>query len=53
MKLAFRFAIATSPPFAAGAAIAATDTPVGTWKTIDAETGQAKSIVQIPTRMAS
>ena len=47
MKLAFRFAIATSLLFAAGAAIAATDTPVGTWKTIDDDTHQAKSIVEI------
>ncbi len=47
MKLAFHFAIATSLLFAAGAAIAATDTPVGTWKTIDDETHQAKSIVEI------
>ena len=27
--------------------LAATDTPVGTWKTIDDQTGKAKSIVQI------
>lgn len=47
MKHAFRFAIAASLLLAAGAAIAATDTPVGNWKTIDDETGQAKSIVQI------
>jgi len=47
MKPAFRFAIATSLLFAAGAALAANDTPVGTWKTIDDESGQAKSIVQI------
>lgn len=47
MKHAFRLAIATSLLFAAGAAVAANDTPVGTWKTIDDETHQAKSIVQI------
>jgi uncharacterized protein (DUF2147 family) len=47
MKHAFRFAIATSLLFAAGTAIAANDTPVGNWKTIDDESGQAKSIVQI------
>ena len=47
MKLAFRFAMATSLLIAAGAAIAATDTPVGTWKTIDDATHQAKSIVEI------
>src|SRR5574337_720128 len=47
MKLAFRFFISTSLLFAASAAIAATDTPVGTWKTIDDETHQAKSIVEI------
>ncbi len=47
MTLAFRFAIATSLLLAAGAAIAATDTPVGTWKTIDDDTHQAKSIVEI------
>ncbi len=47
MKLAFRFAIATSLLFAVGTVMAATDTPVGTWKTIDDETHQAKSIVEI------
>ena len=47
MKHAFRFAIATSLLLATGAAIAANDTPVGTWKTIDDDSGQAKSIVQI------
>ena len=47
MKLAFRFAVAASLLLAVGTAIAANDTPVGTWKTIDDDTGQAKSIVQI------
>lgn len=47
MKHAFRFAIAISPLFVAGTAVAANDTPVGMWKTIDDQTGQAKSIVQI------
>src|SRR3546814_12055055 len=32
---------------AAGAAWAANDTPVGTWKTIDDATGKAKSLVTI------
>lgn len=47
MKHAFRIAIASCLLFAAGAALAANDSPVGTWKTIDDETGQAKSIVEI------
>jgi uncharacterized protein (DUF2147 family) len=47
MKHAFRLAIAASLLFATGAALAATNTPVGTWKTIDDESGQAKSIVEI------
>jgi uncharacterized protein (DUF2147 family) len=47
MKHAFRFAIASSLLLADGAALAANDTPVGTWKTIDDESGQAKSIVEI------
>jgi uncharacterized protein (DUF2147 family) len=47
MKHAFRFAIASCLLLAAGAALAANDTPVGTWKTIDDESGQAKSIVEI------
>ncbi|MEO8856141.1 MAG: DUF2147 domain-containing protein [Burkholderiaceae bacterium] len=47
MKHAFRLAIAASLLFATGAALAATNTPVGTWKTIDDESGKAKSIVEI------
>jgi uncharacterized protein (DUF2147 family) len=47
MKHAFRLAIATSLLFATSAVLAATNTPVGTWKTIDDDSGQAKSIVQI------
>lgn len=40
-------ALAAGCLFAAGAAMAATDTPVGKWRTIDDVTHQAKSIVQI------
>ena len=47
MKSALRIALATCLLFAAGTALAANDTPVGTWKTIDDESGKAKSIVQI------
>ena len=47
MKHAFRLAIAASLLLAAGTAFAATDTPAGTWKTIDDSTHKPKSIVQI------
>ena len=47
MKHLFRLTLATGLLLAAGTAIAANDTPVGTWKTIDDSTHQAKSIVQI------
>ncbi|HEY8587029.1 MAG TPA: DUF2147 domain-containing protein [Rhodanobacter sp.] len=47
MKHAFRLTIAAGLLFAAGAALAASDTPAGTWKTIDDATNQAKSIVEI------
>lgn len=47
MKHLFRLTLATGLLLAAGTAIAANDTPVGTWKTIDDATHQAKSIVQI------
>ena len=47
MKHAFRWVIAASLLFGAGTVMAANDTPVGTWKTIDDESGQAKSIVEI------
>jgi uncharacterized protein (DUF2147 family) len=47
MKSMYRFAIAASLLLGAGSAFAASDTPVGTWKTIDDDTHQAKSIVVI------
>ena len=47
MKHAFRLTFAAGLLLAAGTALAANDTPVGTWKTIDDTTHQAKSIVQI------
>ena len=47
MKHAFRLTIAAALVLAAGAALAANDTPVGTWKTIDDTTHKPKSIVQI------
>ena len=47
MKHAFRWVIAASLLFGADTVMAANDTPVGTWKTIDDESGQAKSIVEI------
>lgn len=47
MKHAACLALVTGLLFAAGTALAATDSPVGTWKTIDDATNQAKSIVQI------
>lgn len=47
MKHLFRLTLATGLLLAAGTAIAANDTPVGTWKTIDDSTHQPKSIVQI------
>lgn len=47
MTLLSRLTLATGLLLIAGTALAATDTPVGTWKTIDDETHQAKSIVQI------
>lgn len=47
MKSMLRFAIATSLLLATTAALAANNTPVGTWKTIDDKTKQPKSIVQI------
>lgn len=42
-----RLSLATALLLTAASAFAATDTPVGTWKTIDDETNQAKSIVEI------
>ena len=47
MTLLSRFTLATSLLLIAGSAFAATDTPVGTWKTIDDKTHQPKSIVEI------
>lgn len=47
MKSVLRFAIATGLLLGATAAFAANNSPVGTWKTIDDKTQQAKSIVQI------
>jgi uncharacterized protein (DUF2147 family) len=47
MTLLSRLTLAAGLLLAAGSALAANDTPVGTWKTIDDETHQAKSIVEI------
>jgi uncharacterized protein (DUF2147 family) len=47
MKHAFRLTFAAGLLLAAGAALAANDTPVGTWKTIDDATHKPKSIVEI------
>lgn len=47
MKHVFRLTLAAGLLLAAGSAVAANDTPVGTWKTIDDTTHQAKSLVQI------
>jgi uncharacterized protein (DUF2147 family) len=47
MKHVFRLTIAAALVLAAGAALAANDTPVGTWRTIDDTTHKPKSIVQI------
>jgi len=47
MKHAFCLTFAAGLLLAAGTALAANDTPAGTWKTIDDATHQAKSIVQI------
>ncbi|MDQ6646994.1 MAG: DUF2147 domain-containing protein [Pseudomonadota bacterium] len=47
MKHAFRLAIATSLLLATGAALAATDTPAGTWKQIDDATHKPKSVIEI------
>ncbi|AGG88474.1 DUF2147 domain-containing protein [Rhodanobacter denitrificans] len=47
MKQAVRLTFALGLLLAAGAALAANNTPVGTWKTIDDKTHQPKSIVEI------
>ena len=47
MKQVVCLALFTGLLFAVGTAMAASDSPVGTWKTIDDATNQPKSIVQI------
>ena len=47
MKQLFRLAIAAGLLLGAGAAFAANDTPAGTWKQVDDETGKPTSIIQI------
>ncbi len=47
MKHLFSLIAATGLLFGSAVVHAATDTPVGTWKTIDDATGKPKSIVQI------
>ena len=47
MKPLFRLALFTGLLLGSAAVYAATDTPVGTWKTIDDATGKPKSIVEI------
>lgn len=47
MKHVAHLAFAASLLFAAGAAIAATDTPTGTWKQVDDESGKVRSVIQI------
>jgi uncharacterized protein (DUF2147 family) len=46
MKSALRLTLFAGLMLAAGAAMAANDTPVGTWKQVDA-TGKTKSIIEI------
>lgn len=47
MKHVVRIGLVASLLFATGAAIAATDTPAGTWKQVDDASGKIKSVVQI------
>lgn len=47
MKHLIRLGLAAGLLFGSAAVYAASDTPVGTWKTIDDATGKPKSIVQI------
>ncbi len=47
MKHALRLTFALGLLLAAGTAIAANDTPVGTWKQVDDVSGKPKSIIQI------
>ena len=47
MKYLIRTAIAAGLLLTSGLALAANDTPVGTWKTIDDHTGKPRSIVEI------
>ena len=47
MNHALRLTLAAGLLFAAGTAIAASDSPVGSWKQVDDVTGKPKSIIQI------
>ena len=47
MNNPIRYAVILAVLLVAAPLFAATDSPVGTWKTIDDETGQDKSLVQI------
>jgi len=47
MKQLFRIAFATGLLLAAGAALAANDSPVGKWKQIDDVSGKQKSVIEI------
>ena len=47
MRNVFRFAIAAGLLLGTANVLAATDSPVGTWRQIDDETGKPKSIIQI------
>jgi uncharacterized protein (DUF2147 family) len=47
MKQLFRLTIAAGLLLGAGAALAANDTPVGTWKQVDDVTGKPTSFIQI------
>ena len=53
MKSLLRTAVTAALLLGVGAAFAAEVTPVGTWKTIDDETGKPKSIVKIATKAAA
>lgn len=47
MKHVFRLTLAAGLLLSAGTALAANDTPVGTWKQIDDVSGKAKSIIEV------
>jgi uncharacterized protein (DUF2147 family) len=47
MKHVFRLTLAAGLLLSAGIAMAANDTPVGTWKQIDDVSGKAKSIIEV------